>query len=187
MARLIRLLRPPAAPATEVEDLLDSDAPPRLVTLTGPGGSGKTRLALEVARRLRLRWQGGIWFVPLQGLTPPTVTGEAATAVCPPIFEEVRDALGLPTVPGADLLDQIIAAVAQRPTLLILDNFEHLVEGGAPLVQALLQRAETLTILVASRRRLNLPGEQELQRPASPHAGDPCGGRCAGRTQPSSH
>ena len=71
MARLIRLLRPPMADETRDEELFDESLPPRLVTLTGPGGSGKTRLALEVARRLRQRWQGAIWFVPLQDLTDP--------------------------------------------------------------------------------------------------------------------
>jgi predicted ATPase len=80
----------------------------------------------------------------------------------PPILEEVRDALGLPRTPGADPLEQVVLALSEQPALLILDNFEHLVEGGAPLVQVLLQRVATLTILVASRRRLNLAGEQEF-------------------------
>src|SRR5438128_2201258 len=168
MARLIRLLRPPMADETRDEELFDESLPPRLVTLTGPGGSGKTRLALEVARRLRQRWQGAVWFVPLQGLAPLTSLSEGGVGMRPPLLEEVRDALRLPRSPGADPLEQVAAALAEQPALLILDNFEHLVEGGAPLVQALLQRVATLTILVASRRRLNLPGEQEVAVPPLP-------------------
>jgi predicted ATPase len=159
-ARLIRLLRPPTTEPADDEDLLDDHTRSRLVTLTGPGGSGKTRLALEVARRLRQRWQNAVWFVPLQGLTPPTSPSASEAALRPPILGEVRDAMGLPRVPGTDPLEQVIAAVTWQPTLLILDNFEHLVEGGAALVQMLLQRSASLTVLVASRRLLNLPGEQ---------------------------
>jgi non-specific serine/threonine protein kinase len=157
---LIALLRPRTAGAAGDEEPLEPSAPPRLVTLTGPGGSGKTRLALEVARRLQPCFPAPICFVPLQGLTPSTSTDSGARR--PPILEEVRDALRLPRTPGADPLEQVVTTLGRQPALLILDNFEHLVEGGAPLVQALLQRVPTLTILVASRQRLNLPGEQEV-------------------------
>jgi predicted ATPase len=162
LVRLIALLRPLTAGAAADAERLEEDVPPRLITLTGPGGSGKTRLALEVARRLQPRSRAPIWFVPLQGLTPSTSPNSDGVPTRLPILEEVRDALHLPRTPGADPLEQLVATLREQPALVILDNFEHLVEGGAPLVHLLLQRIPTLTILVASRRRLNLPGEQEL-------------------------
>ncbi len=86
----------------------------------------------------------------------------------PPLLEEIRDGMRLPRLPSTDPLEQVAAALAEQPALLILDNFEHLVRGGAPLVEALLQRVPTLTILVASRCRLNLPGEQVVAFPPLP-------------------
>ncbi len=127
----------------------------RLLTLTGPGGSGKTRLAIEVAARLRKDgFQDGpatIWFAPLQGLTDASL-----------IPDKLVDALRLPRSTEVVPLEQVIAALSQQPSLLLLDNFEHLVEGGAPLIRALLERVEGLTVLVTSRRCLNLEGEREF-------------------------
>jgi predicted ATPase/DNA-binding SARP family transcriptional activator/Flp pilus assembly protein TadD len=162
LARLIALLRPLTTGSGGEEEAFEENAPPRLITLSGPGGSGKTRLALEVARRLQPRSRVPIWFVPLQGLTPAVAPPTGGTPPRPPILEEVRDAMRLPRTPEADPLEQVVSALRDQLALLILDNFEHLVEGGAPLLQMLLQRAPTLTLLVASRRRLHLPGEQEL-------------------------
>jgi predicted ATPase/DNA-binding SARP family transcriptional activator/Tfp pilus assembly protein PilF len=128
--------------------LLGGANPCRLVTLTGPGGSGKTRLAVEAAWHLTETWDDALCFVPLsehEGLT-----------------EAIRDALGLHRSGKRDPKDQIVAALSARPTLLLLDNFEHLVDDGASIVRELLERVPTLTCLVTSRRRLGVAGEREL-------------------------
>jgi predicted ATPase/DNA-binding SARP family transcriptional activator/class 3 adenylate cyclase len=126
--------------------------PTRLVTLTGAGGSGKTRLALEAASRLTEAYRGAVWFVPLADLPEPSLLPGA-----------VADALRLPRLAGAEPVEQIAELLRGYRALLVLDNFEHLVEEGAPLVWRLLERIPTLTCLVTSRRLLQLPGERELQ------------------------
>jgi predicted ATPase/DNA-binding SARP family transcriptional activator len=123
----------------------------RLVTLTGPGGSGKTRLALEVAEGLVEAWRGAVWFVPLEDLQQAWLMGEAT-----------RDALGLPPSSAGEPLEQVVGALARQPTLLLLDNFEHLMTEGAPLVRTLLKRVPSLTCFVTSRQRLSLAGEREF-------------------------
>jgi predicted ATPase/DNA-binding SARP family transcriptional activator len=131
------------------EMLLGADT--RLLTLTGPGGSGKTRLALEVARRLVDWWRGAVWFVPLADLSDARLIAGA-----------VLKALRVPQSGGVDPLEQATAALSHQPALLLLDNFEHLVGDGAPLVRALLERVSSLTCLVTSRQRLALAGEREF-------------------------
>jgi predicted ATPase/DNA-binding SARP family transcriptional activator len=135
--------------------------PGRLVTLTGPGGSGKTRLGLAVAQRLREPLHDAVWFVPLQDLVDPQA-----------IVEKVLDALQAPRSPNVEPLEQVVACLSQQPSLLLLDNLEHLVAEGAGLVRTLLERVETLTILVTSRQRLNLAGEQEFPVPPLPVPAD---------------
>src|SRR5439155_26602416 len=123
----------------------------RLVTLMGPGGSGKTRLALELARLLVEAWRGAVWFVPLADLSEAQRVPEA-----------VRDAMRLPRATDMEPLDQVIDALSRQPSLLVLDNFEQLVEEGAELVQELLERLPALTCVVTSRQRLGLPAEREF-------------------------
>jgi DNA-binding SARP family transcriptional activator len=123
----------------------------RLITLTGPGGSGKTRLSLQVAQELRGRFSGGAWFVSLRELTDPAL-----------IADQILLALRLPRVPQREALEQAAAFLSRAPSLLLLDNYEHLVEAGAQVVQQLLERVEHLTVLVTSRRRLGLEGEREF-------------------------
>ncbi len=135
----------------------------RLVTLTGPGGSGKTRLALEVAARLQTAYAGGVWFIPLADLAEPRS-----------IVHRVAQTLGLPLSPGEDPLPRVVEALTapateggvSGPGLLVLDNFEHLAAEGAPLLHCLLEQAPHLTCLVTSRQRLNLAGEREFPVPA---------------------
>ena len=139
----------------------------RLVTLMGPGGSGKTRLALEAARLVSHSVAGAVWFVPL-ATVPVLQPGGVA--------EAVREALQLRGSRGAGItaLDQVAGALgghgrAGQPfaALLVLDNMEHLLDpevedDGAGFVAALLARVANLKCLVTSRRPLGLPGEREF-------------------------
>ena len=129
----------------------------RLVTLTGTGGAGKTRLAVEIAARLAGSYPDSVWFAPLADLTDAHLLPNA-----------LADLLRLPQTGTSPLLETVAAALARRPSLLVLDNFEHLRDGAAPLLRDLLARAPTLTVLVTSRHRLGLEGEQELSVPPLP-------------------
>lgn len=139
--------------------------PPRLVTLTGPGGTGKTRLAQQVADCLRPAFKEAVWFVALEHLT------DAAF-----IPERVLEVMRLPRSSKLKPVDQVVEALSHQPSLLLLDNFEHLLGEGALLVRWLLDRVEPLTVLATSRERLDLEGEQEFEvqplpaptRPESP-------------------
>lgn len=133
----------------------------RLVTLTGPGGCGKTRLAIEALRTFSARKLGRTWFVTLVGAS------DAASALA-----AIGDVLKIDRPDAADSLERIAAALQGGRALVALDNFEHLIEreaeGGAAvpdtrckaLVAALLQRVPGLAILATSQIRLNVPGEQ---------------------------
>ncbi len=125
----------------------------RIYTLTGPGGTGKTRLSIEVGRQVTGAFAGGVWFVPLDKLRDPLLLGEA-----------LRDALRLPRQIQPAALDQVIAYLNGRaqPCLLILDNFEQITDGGAPVVWTLVNRVPLLQCLVTSRSPLSLPGENEI-------------------------
>jgi predicted ATPase/DNA-binding SARP family transcriptional activator len=128
-----------------------SHQPPvtRLITLTGPGGSGKTRLAIEVAERLTEAYRGAVWFVSLADFADPRLIPDA-----------IRDALRLPRAAELDPLEQVIAHLHDQPALLILDNFEHLTAWGVGVVRTLLERVPTLVCLATSHRRLSIPGER---------------------------
>jgi predicted ATPase/DNA-binding SARP family transcriptional activator/class 3 adenylate cyclase len=131
------------------EMLLTSEV--RLVTVTGPGGTGKTRLSLEVAERLAEPFAGAVYFVALADLSAPTLLAGA-----------VLDSLRVPRAPQQEPLEQAIEALSAKPTLLVLDNFEHLVEGGADIVQTLLTRISSLKLLTTSRQLLGLSAEREF-------------------------
>ena len=131
----------------------------RLLTLTGAGGCGKTRLALEVARRLAEQptpsVADGIWLVELAALDTPTL---------PPL--EVATVLGLRERPGHALLDGLIALLRPQRLLLILDNCEHLLAACAQLAETLLRVCPHLTILATSREALRIAGEQPWRVPS---------------------
>jgi hypothetical protein len=92
----------------------------RLVTVTGLGGNGKTRLSLEVAEQLTEPFGGAVYFVPLAELTDPALLPGA-----------ILHSLGVPSLPQQEPLEQAVKALSNTPTLLVLDNFEQLVGGGA--------------------------------------------------------
>jgi predicted ATPase/DNA-binding XRE family transcriptional regulator len=119
----------------------------RLLTLIGPGGVGKTRLAIELARRLA---SGSALFVPL-----------AAARETAGVSAAIADALGLSDAGARNLPAAVGSICAQRSLLLILDNFEQVLDA-APLVAALLESAATLRILTTSRAPLHLRGEREF-------------------------
>jgi len=145
---------------TQVGEQLQ-DTQTRLVTLTGPGGTGKTRLAIEAAGRLIEPRNGAIWFAPLADLSDPALIAGA-----------IVDALGVSRFPGVEPLEQAVTILSSQPSLLVLDNFEQLVEiGGAEIVQELRTRVPTLTVLVTSRHLLGLPGEREFVVPPLPTPG----------------
>ena len=137
----------------EIAQLVELLASPqtRLLTLTGPGGTGKTRLSLEAAGRFAESFAGTIWFVPLADLSDPSLIPTA-----------ILQALSLPLSGSKEPLEQAIAALQKQPTLLLLDNFEQLVEGGAELVQVFLSQVPSLQCAVTSRQLLGLPGEVEF-------------------------
>ncbi len=125
----------------------------RLLTLTGPGGVGKTRLAVRVAKELIDDFLDGVWFVSLATVDDPSLI--AAT---------VATAIGVREVAGRPIVDGLQAFLRGKHALLILDNFEHVLKA-APLVTDLLATCAQLTVLVTSRATLRLSGEHDLAVP----------------------
>ncbi len=119
----------------------------RLLTLTGPGGVGKTRLAIAVAEAVA-DTRDGVAFVSLATTRDPRLVGDA-----------IAQALGAPSRAGLSLIDRIAPTLRERHVLLVLDNFEHVVDA-APLATELVGAFPGLTILVTSRVRLRLTGEE---------------------------
>ncbi|MET0939330.1 MAG: DUF4062 domain-containing protein, partial [Gaiellaceae bacterium] len=138
----------------ELEDLLRlvERGDVRLVTLTGPGGIGKTRLAVEAARRLAPRFRDGAAYVALDRLTDPELVPAA-----------IADAVGLPPL-GPNQEDALARRLRGQRLLLVLDNFEHVL-AAAPLVTRLLEASEHLEVLATSREPLRLQGEHEYGVP----------------------
>jgi len=142
----------------EIEDLARLLAPPvagelrrnsgRLVTLHGPGGTGKTRLALEVARRLLPAYLNAVWFVSLAELRDPEL-----------ILDRLRETLGLAAELQRTILSQIAEYLGPQPCLLVLDNLEQLLPGAAETVSELLSAIPSVACLVTSRVRVNLSTE----------------------------
>ena len=138
----------------EIERLVGGGA--RLLTLTGPGGIGKTRLAIEAAERLADGFDDGVAFVPLDGLESADLVPAAIAA-----------ALGVREL-GADPLAHTLAQLQGRELLLVLDNFEH-VTAAVPVLVRLLEGCAGVCALVTSRELLRLAGEHELRvQPLAP-------------------
>ncbi|MGD8731257.1 MAG: tetratricopeptide repeat protein [Anaerolineales bacterium] len=126
----------------------------RLVTLTGPGGTGKTRFAVEAAYRMQDDFSSGVYFVDLSGVTDPGL-----------VMPTIAHTLGIREGGGQDVLDKLKTYLANKEILIILDNFEQVVEAALDISE-LLSAVSELTILVTSRIPLQLRGEHEY--PVSP-------------------
>jgi len=133
------------AEMTQVRALL---AESRLVTLTGAGGVGKTRLALQVVAGVLAEFPAGVWLVDLAPLTDPALV---------PVT--VARALGLPDVRGCSTMDMVTGFVGTRRALVVLDNCEHLLDGCASLAEELLRACPGLVILATSREPVGAAGE----------------------------
>ncbi|HZD70994.1 MAG TPA: BTAD domain-containing putative transcriptional regulator, partial [Actinomycetes bacterium] len=138
----------------ETKQVLELLAESRLVTLVGTGGSGKTRLAVEVGAALADRYREGVWLVDLAPLTDATLMPQA-----------VATALHVPEDPVRALTASLVDFLRPKQLLLILDNCEHLIEAAADLADTLLSAASEVTILATSREALGVPGETVLQIP----------------------
>jgi len=138
--------------ASELEaiDRLLEDPGCRLLTLVGPGGAGKTRLALEAAARRVDRYPHGVHFVPLASVSSPDFL---APALADSIQFSVDGAHS-----GFSAQEQLLDYLSERSTLLVLDNFEHLVEGSR-LLSEVIERAPHVELLTTSRERLNVQSE----------------------------
>ena len=136
----------------EVRQLLADN---RLVTLTGAGGAGKTRLAVEIAARIAPEYADGVWYVDLASVTHPAVVRIA-----------VARALGLPDQPGRTTMDTLLRFISDRQMLIVLDNCEHLLDATASVAIDLLGACPALRLLTTSREPIGVPGEVTLPVPS---------------------
>jgi predicted ATPase len=134
---------------SEVAELQAAVKAHRLVTLTGVGGVGKTRLAVEVAGWLADEFPDGVWFFELAAVTDPAAIPDAVAAV-----------LGITQQPGKTVTESVAAALEGRIRLLVFDNCEHVRDAAADLVEAILAHSATVRILATSREGLGVPDEQ---------------------------
>jgi predicted ATPase/DNA-binding CsgD family transcriptional regulator len=127
----------------------------RLVTLTGAGGAGKTRLGLQVAAGLLDKAGDGVWFADLAPLGDPDL-----------VAVTVADVLGVRLEPGRAVLEAVVEAVGGRSLLVVLDNCEHLIGACAKLADALLRNCPNLALLTTSREPLGIDGERVYRVPS---------------------
>src|SRR5574341_1445506 len=143
----------------ELEELKRLLLTTRLLTLTGPGGTGKTRLALQLATEVldAKHFAEGMWLVELAPLADPTLVAQTVAAT-----------LGVREQPGRTILNALMDYVRAKTMLLILDNCEHLIETCAQLADTLLRLAPGLKILASSREPLGIAGETAYRVPSLP-------------------
>jgi len=136
----------------QLEELVTAN---RLVTLTGAGGAGKTRLAIEVASRLIDAFPDGVWLVELAALSDPGLVPQA-----------VAQALALPDQPTRPVIETLSDYLGSKKLLLVLDNAEHLLEACVHLVDEIVRRSPDIAVLVTSRERLGITGELTYRVPS---------------------
>ena len=147
-------LTPLVGRESELDDIVHALRRTRLVTLTGPGGTGKTRLALAAARTAEAAFPAGVCWVALAQTADPAIVGQA-----------VATQLGVPDTPGQDPIEAIAKHVADHRLLVVLDNCEHLAEAAASLAEYLLAACPALVVLATSREALGVEGELSWQVP----------------------
>jgi predicted ATPase/class 3 adenylate cyclase len=139
----------------EMTRLREALASNRLVTLTGAGGAGKTRLAVQIAVSIAPEYADGVWYVDLAPITDPGVLPVA-----------VARTLGLPDQPSRSTMDTLLRFVRDRQMLMVLDNCEHLLDACAELIVAVLAAAPGLTVLATSREPIGVAGEVSWRVPS---------------------
>jgi predicted ATPase len=132
----------------ELDEVLSLADAHRLVTLTGPGGIGKTRLALAAARRLRSQFADGVWVADLAPLADPGLVPVAVAA-----------AVGLALAAGAVSPDRVAGALGGKQLRLVLDNCEHMIDAAATMAEALLRSSPAAHVIATSREPLKAEGE----------------------------
>jgi non-specific serine/threonine protein kinase len=139
----------------DIADLLQQVPAARVLTLTGAGGCGKTRLALEVAARALDRFPDGVWVVDLSSLADPSLVTQAVASVF-----DIREG------PDRPILDALSSCLRNRQLLLVLDNCEHVITACAHFVDAILRVADRVCILATSREGLGITGETVWRVPS---------------------
>jgi non-specific serine/threonine protein kinase len=153
--RVPRPLTPLVGREGELGEITSRVRASRLITLTGTGGIGKSRLALQVASDLAGDFAGGAWFVELAPLSDPDL-----------VVATVASVLGVHDAPGRPPLDALVASLRSRRVFLVLDNCEHVLDAASRLADRLLQACPGLTILATSRQSLGLTGEVAWRVPS---------------------
>jgi non-specific serine/threonine protein kinase len=138
-----------------LEEIADLFVTSRLLTLQGPGGVGKTRLAIHTAQDIAKRFKDGAWWVDLVGLADPAL-----------VPQTLAKALDVREIPNQPLIKTLVDGLRSRQTLIVLDNCEHLVSACAQLADRLLSECQKLKILATSRESLDIPGETIWQVPS---------------------
>jgi predicted ATPase/DNA-binding SARP family transcriptional activator len=162
--RLPVRLTPLVGRQRELQDVVDSLSRSRLLTLTGPGGTGKTRLALAAAGAVSMSYPEGVCWVELAPLDDPGIVAQV-----------VARRVGVPDCPGQDAAAAIAEHVGDRSMLIVLDNCEHLVSAVADLADQLVGACQAMSILATSREVLGVDGERSWPVPplSLPEAGAP--------------
>jgi predicted ATPase/class 3 adenylate cyclase len=140
----------------ELQEATDLLASTRLLTLTGPGGTGKTRLSLQLAARVSDDFPDGVFFVPLEPIRDPQL-----------VAPRIASAIGVTESIGRPVADSLADWLRDKQVLLVLDNFEQVVAAGS-IVADLLRGAPGLKAVVTSRATLRVSGEQEYEVPGLP-------------------
>src|SRR5580704_14058505 len=153
-AQLPVRLTPLVGRESELNDIVQALTRARLLTLTGPGGAGKTRLALAAARSARESFPAGVCWVELAQIEDPGIVGQT-----------LASRLGVPDTPGQDPAEAVAEYVGDHQVLIVLDNCEHLAGATASLSENLLAACPALTVLATSREALGVEGELNWQVP----------------------
>jgi predicted ATPase/tRNA A-37 threonylcarbamoyl transferase component Bud32 len=138
----------------EIHDICSLVAQHRLLTLTGPGGVGKTRLALQVGQKLLHDFPDGVWFAEFAAIVDSQFAGQV-----------VATAVGVREQPARPITESLFEYLESRNALIILDNCEHIAESAAAIAEEILNRSKGMKIIATGRRSLNLPQERSWRVP----------------------